>query len=810
MLESEVDKYKLNYNERNLSLKVCLVNNQKISMVLSYKDTLQNFSALKSFQQLKQINRVFNSTKNIKEALNIIKNAIESGQIEVVEDDEKKSEIEIQFNVSLLSGEHTSFIIRLSLDDNQKEYLGNKQNLPLAYEYKKNKEGEIAPVNALESVKSIVKSDIKPPIMQLEYIEPIIQYHYPDGTVKNTPLPPRIQGINGEKANISEEEFRSIQQLMNKNNTIQSFSPIKNNSGLYRTSSTTNMIPKTNSNLTHPVHRKNIFDNNYFNDYMTKAGNNQELFEINNKTAPFVLNNNEYPLQTSSPTLQNNNPNKLTYYQKPRINFNNMIERRPRMTNINNKKQATINRSLSTPSYQNINKLNQIKAKNIYQGNQEKNFLPRNHYNNNIKSIYNRNTQNPKFNISNKNISKKSDSPQDTVIRPTHNIIKSKQSQIKDHLSIIESQQQKVQKIQEKLAQIQQKYKNFNPQRQKGFVKVDSINNINIQNPSQTLNWQIQAFQNQQETKNITSHKYYKTPTRDIEHENEIKNSRTQNFYDNQNTQFIKQISSPISSKAPSLNGEIYQQESENQTTEGINLSNLSHNNNIGDVVQGKHYYYQEINNQEGFNNQVQGEPKQQTQENQDINIEALFMTEEGKIIFRNGLLRGIIHKYAEIDNVVSKIQDTLLKGVKFNLVYKAFDLDDNSSTFHQKCDKLNMSLVLIETDKDVRFGGFTTQSWEGMNINKIDNNSFVFNLDNSIIFDIIKNQPAIGCFPNCGPVFLGCQIRIYDKFFKKGGTTCHKGLNFETTKDYELNNGEQKYLIKDIEVYSLETIDID
>ena len=185
-------------------------------------------------------------------------------------------------------------------------------------------------------------------------------------------------------------------------------------------------------------------------------------------------------------------------------------------------------------------------------------------------------------------------------------------------------------------------------------------------------------------------------------------------------------------------------------------------------------------------------------------------MTEEGKIIFRNGLLRGIIHKYAEIDNVVSKIQDTLLKGVKFNLVYKAFDLDDNSSTFHQKCDKLNMSLVLIETDKDVRFGGFTTQSWEGMNINKIDNNSFVFNLDNSIIFDIIKNQPAIGCFPNCGPVFLGCQIRIYDKFFKKGGTTCHKGLNFETTKDYELNNGEQKYLIKDIEVYSLETIDID
>ena len=119
------------------------------------------------------------------------------------------------------------------------------------------------------------------------------------------------------------------------------------------------------------------------------------------------------------------------------------------------------------------------------------------------------------------------------------------------------------------------------------------------------------------------------------------------------------------------------------------------------------------------------------------------------------------------------------------------------------------MSLVLIETDNDVRFGGFTTKSWEGNNIKKKDNSAFVFNLDTNSIFDIIKNEPAIGCYPKFGPVFFGCQIRIYDEFFTKGGTTCHKGLNYKTKKDYELNNGEQKYLIKDIEVYSIEAIDI-
>ena len=206
-------------------------------------------------------------------------------------------------------------------------------------------------------------------------------------------------------------------------------------------------------------------------------------------------------------------------------------------------------------------------------------------------------------------------------------------------------------------------------------------------------------------------------------------------------------------------------------------------------------------------------EQEQEIEQNQEQNagpdIEALFITDEGKVIFRNGLLRGIIHTYSEIDDVVSKIQDILLKGAKFHLVYKAFDLDDKAKTFHEKCDKLDMSLVLVETDKDVRFGGFTTKSWKGNCIKKKDNSAFVFNLDNNKIYDVIPNEPAVGCYPKFGPVFFGCQIRIYDDFFTKGGSTCHKGLNYKTRKDFELNNGEQTYLIKDIEVYGIETIEI-
>ena len=198
-----------------------------------------------------------------------------------------------------------------------------------------------------------------------------------------------------------------------------------------------------------------------------------------------------------------------------------------------------------------------------------------------------------------------------------------------------------------------------------------------------------------------------------------------------------------------------------------------------------------------------------QLQQQNDIDIEALFRTEDGLIIFRNGLLRGIINKYSEIDFVVSRIQDIILKGAKFNLLFKATTHGDKASIFHEKCDNHQLTLVLVETDIGARFGGFTTQTWDGHCIKKDDNNAFVFSIDENQLFDIITNEPAIGCYPKFGPVFFGCQIRIYNEFFTKGGTTCFRGLNYKTTKDFQLNKGKQTYIVKDIEVYEIEPIDI-
>ena len=74
---------------------------------------------------------------------------------------------------------------------------------------------------------------------------------------------------------------------------------------------------------------------------------------------------------------------------------------------------------------------------------------------------------------------------------------------------------------------------------------------------------------------------------------------------------------------------------------------------------------------------------------------EQLYRTEEDRVIFRNGILYGIIQKYSEIEKVVGKIQKILQKGARFKIVYKASEVGDRAMTFHQHCDNIDISLKI-------------------------------------------------------------------------------------------------------------------
>ena len=172
-------------------------------------------------------------------------------------------------------------------------------------------------------------------------------------------------------------------------------------------------------------------------------------------------------------------------------------------------------------------------------------------------------------------------------------------------------------------------------------------------------------------------------------------------------------------------------------------------------------------------------------------------------------------NKYMNSDIIKSPMEEAMLlnkigkkgKNIKLTLLYKATLDTDRADIFHKRCDKAKKSLVIIETINGMRFGGYTTQSWEGNGLEKNDKEAFVFSLDKLQIYNIISGQPAIGCYPKYGPVFLGCQIKVNDNFFVKGGTTYRKNVNYAINSDFELNDGIKFFGIKEVEVFEVNLI---
>jgi len=209
-------------------------------------------------------------------------------------------------------------------------------------------------------------------------------------------------------------------------------------------------------------------------------------------------------------------------------------------------------------------------------------------------------------------------------------------------------------------------------------------------------------------------------------------------------------------------------------------------------------------------NNKYQEEIKQLTEEKKiekekESKVKGL---ESKELTFENVTERicikgEILHDMDELEMITRKISKSNVK-ITLNLLYKATADSDKASAFHSKCDGAKSSIVLVETDKGKRFGGYTSCSWEGDCIDKKDEEAFIFSLDKMEVYDNIHGEDAIGCYPSYGPVFLGCQIRIYDDAFSKGGSTYQKGLNYQTEEDFELTDGDRLFNVKEIEVYEV------
>ena len=723
MSDNEFFEYNLSTEDKKQSLKLSL-SEDKILIILENKTNInEKYSTLISLPQLAQLSEAFDKINSLNEALHILTDTIESGNIFLLNGEES---IIIKFKIKTDKKEFPPFQIELPLNKEEEQKKDNYEVLPIKFDYQGNKEAEEKygkiTENTTEYNKPIIESDYKEPIIQLEYIEPILQVHFPDGTTKSKALPPRIQTIDGKTPKLSEEQFRYIREQMNR--SIETGEETQGSH--YSTSS----VPVPS------------FDN--ILSAIAASGNNNT--QINGQQQ-------EQQIQTQSQQQNISNIN----------NINNI-------NSTNQSSQYSIRTVMNRPLYPNDN------------------------------ATYN------KSNIQNRS------PPRNKTIEVVPRLIKQNQSQKVSKMTNMVNQLNMTKYNQNKNpisnSQINNSSQNF-----KGFATVIPLKQIKrplaqsqgipkpkkkgIEIPFEFTSAQQKArFESQLKMQQAyIESKMPKFPSVLPTQIMEMKYEYPQGI--NYEEQLLAKIKSQDQS---------YQIQNNNININNININSQSQKEQN---VEEKGNKEETLENNEIIEDEDNKEENNNNEQNQEDDYEALYKTEEGYIIFRNGILRGIIHKYSEIDEIITKIQDKLSKGAKFNLLYKAFSDGDKASIFHKKCDNHPISLVLIETTDGVRFGGFTKKSWEGNNIKKKDNDAFVFSIETGKCYDVKTDEFAVGCYPKFGPVFFGCQIRIYDDFFTKGGTTCYRGLNYKTTKDFELNNGQRNFIVKDIEVYEIEAIDV-
>ena len=144
-----------------------------------------------------------------------------------------------------------------------------------------------------------------------------------------------------------------------------------------------------------------------------------------------------------------------------------------------------------------------------------------------------------------------------------------------------------------------------------------------------------------------------------------------------------------------------------------------------------------------------------------------------------------------------------LNKNIGFKLLFKSSKDGDKLSKLHDKCDNIQSVLLLIKTNKGIRFGGYTEVGFNNKGNEVNDNKAFIFSLDKKTIY-INKANPAIYC--ESGLIGFKNTIYVYDNFVSNNNNQIIGGCSQYLCKRYELNNGDEKFFISDLEIFQIIT----
>ena len=172
-----------------------------------------------------------------------------------------------------------------------------------------------------------------------------------------------------------------------------------------------------------------------------------------------------------------------------------------------------------------------------------------------------------------------------------------------------------------------------------------------------------------------------------------------------------------------------------------------------------------------------------------------------------------ILQEKIELDLILDKIKVIFSKQkrkfINLKLIYTATNDGDSAEDFHLHCDGYAPLIIIKKKKKNVVFGGFTEKPFYSTKkrIGNKDDNAFIFSVDRMKTYEVEKGTIATCSFRDYGPVFAGFEhnnIYLFDDFFTDPGNVAEKGDRFRTTENYEINLGEEKFFVEEMEIYQV------
>ena len=195
-----------------------------------------------------------------------------------------------------------------------------------------------------------------------------------------------------------------------------------------------------------------------------------------------------------------------------------------------------------------------------------------------------------------------------------------------------------------------------------------------------------------------------------------------------------------------------------------------------------------EINNlKEGFRNIIS-----RLNENSDIDSSSILKEDEKSLIF------------SSIENILKKEIKTIKR------LYKASIDGGEPKCFHDKCDNIPNTLVLIKSEGLRRFGGFTKIPWKSKGdwVKDPEMKTFVFSLDKKKIYFLKRPEKAVHHVKEYGPCFgFGHDIGIEGNPIKGNHMITYQS-SYDYKGDYNSLSDNTTYdnkgKIQDYEVYQI------